>query len=281
MSWDKSSYTDVGAAMLAESLSGGALTITRAVSGTGTIDSEELSKATSISGDTHELILLGINTVVDGENTACRVKIQVAGAEKRYIMHQIGVFGRLSTEGKDSLLFIMQDERGVEVPSNTENEDFKINFSAVLAISNKANISIKVSPQIEALKELVKEEIDKHNADSDAHNEQIDKKCSAIIKDITIPADGWDWPQESEEQEIMERDEFQCAIDVAVEDATSEMIPSVTLEKGAFETAKRAGLCPTVQALDGVLRFWAREIPEVDMQASVMLVSPSGTNIEA
>ena len=35
MSWEKSSYTTAGAALLSESLSGGALTITRAVSGTG------------------------------------------------------------------------------------------------------------------------------------------------------------------------------------------------------------------------------------------------------
>ena len=36
MSWEKSNYTAAGAALLSESLSGGALVITRAVSGTGT-----------------------------------------------------------------------------------------------------------------------------------------------------------------------------------------------------------------------------------------------------
>ena len=35
MSWEKSSYTTAGAALLSESLSGGALNITRAVCGTG------------------------------------------------------------------------------------------------------------------------------------------------------------------------------------------------------------------------------------------------------
>ena len=35
MSWEKSNYTAAGAALLSESLSGGALVITRAVSGTG------------------------------------------------------------------------------------------------------------------------------------------------------------------------------------------------------------------------------------------------------
>lgn len=63
MSWEKYAYTSAGAAMLSESISGGALTITRAVSGTGTIDTD-LSEETAVSGDTYELKLLGIDTVI-------------------------------------------------------------------------------------------------------------------------------------------------------------------------------------------------------------------------
>ena len=53
MSWEKSSYTAAGAALLSESLSGGALVITRAVSGTGTADAD-LSGETGVSGETHD-----------------------------------------------------------------------------------------------------------------------------------------------------------------------------------------------------------------------------------
>ena len=48
MSWEKSSYTTAGAALLSESLSGGALTITRAVSGTGIVETD-LSAETTVS----------------------------------------------------------------------------------------------------------------------------------------------------------------------------------------------------------------------------------------
>ena len=44
MSWEKSSYTKAGAALLSESLSGGALTITRAASGTGSVDTDQSKK---------------------------------------------------------------------------------------------------------------------------------------------------------------------------------------------------------------------------------------------
>ena len=276
MSWEKSSYTTAGAALLSESLSGGALTITRAVSGTGTVETD-LSGETEVCGKTHELNILAIETVKDGEEPARKISIQITGEETAYIMHQIGVFGKLSTDSSETLLFLMQDERGIEVPASETNAEFEIEISVLLAISNKANINIEVNPQMKALMELVQEEIDKHNTDPNAHDGQIGGKGSAIIKDITIPADGWDWQREPDEQETMEWDEFRCFIDVAVEEATEEMVPSVALYKAALETAKRAGLCPTVQALAGVLRFWARNIPEADMSATVVLVSPGGT----
>ena len=64
MSWEKSNYTATGAALLSESLSGGALTITRAVSGTGSADTD-LSEETTVSGDLHELMLLGMHAALD------------------------------------------------------------------------------------------------------------------------------------------------------------------------------------------------------------------------
>ena len=148
MSWEKSSYTTAGAALLSESLSGGALTITRAVSGTGIVETD-LSAETTVSGETHELTILAIDTVKDGEETARKVSIQITGAESTYIMHQIGVYGRLNDDA-EVLLFIMQDERGIEVPASSVNADFEIEIAALIAISNKAKIEIALNPQMQA-----------------------------------------------------------------------------------------------------------------------------------
>ena len=306
MSWEKSNYTAAGAALLSESLSGGALVITRAVSGTGTADAD-LSEETGVSGETHDLKLLDIETVESNGETARRVKIQITGADETYIMHQVGVYGRLNDDA-ETLLFIMQDERGVEVPSTKVNGDFEIELSALLAVSNKANISITVDPQMQALAKMVRAEVEKHNKDASAHTEAITAAVgnameslkesggvvseeqvkaliqeqgssggAAIIKDITIPADGWDWQRESDDEEMLGMDDFRCVVNVTVDGVTEDMFPSVALHKAALEVAKRAGLCPTVQALAGVLRFWARNIPTADMSATVALWAPGGT----
>ena len=119
MSWEKYAYTSAGAAMLSESISGGALTITRAVSGTGTVDTD-LSEETAVSGDTYELKLLGIDTVEYEGEKARKVSIWTGGADKPYFMHQIGVVKNPSEEalasyvkritGVDALQWINGDQ---------------------------------------------------------------------------------------------------------------------------------------------------------------------------
>ena len=155
MSWEKSSYTAAGAALLSESISGSALTITRATSGTGMVDTD-LSEETIVSGETHELTILAIDTVKDGEKSARKVSIQITGAENAYIMHQIGVYG----------------------PAHSTSADFKIELDILLAISNSANIGITISPQIKAIMRMVQQYIQEHCVQLNCYQ-------------LTLTADGW------------------------------------------------------------------------------------------
>ena len=304
MSWEKSSYTTAGAALLSESLSGGALTITRAVSGTGIVETD-LSAETTVSGETHELTILAIDTVKDGEETARKVSIQITGAESTYIMHQIGVYGRLNDDA-EVLLFIMQDERGIEVPASSVNADFEIEIAALIAISNKAKIEIALSPQMQALAKLVKAEIEKHNADASAHAATITAAVSAAVKNLsesgeilneeqvkalikeqvdggtgggyygsyklTLAADEWK-PARSEDnyENAGGMDYYQCIYDAELSDSTSELVPVGVVSPGSFYTTTKAGVLNGCETHDGFIRFFAQRIPEADIQATVTL----------
>ena len=309
MSWEKSSYTTAGAALLSESLSGGALTITRAVSGTGIFETD-LSAETTVSGETHELTILAIDTVKDGEETARKVSIQITGAESTYIMHQIGVYGRLNDDA-EVLLFIMQDERGIEVPASSVNADFEIEIAALIAISNKAKIEIALSPQMQALMKLVKAEIEKHNAAADAHAATITAAVSAAVKNLsesgeilneeqvkalikeqvdggtgggyygsyklTLAADEWK-PARSEDdyENAGGMDYYQCIYDAELSDSTSELVPVGVVSPGSFYTATKAGVLNGCETHDGFIRFFAQRIPEADIQATVTLFGKGG-----
>lgn len=309
MSWEKSSYTAAGAALLSESLSGGALVITRAVSGTGTADAD-LSGETGVSGETHDLKLLDIETVESGGETARRVKIQITGADETYIMHQVGVYGRLNDDA-ETLLFVMQDARGVEVPSTKVNGDFEIELSALLAVSNKANISITVDPQMQALAKMVKAEVEKHNKDASAHANAItvavgnameslkesgdvvsEEQVKALIKEqvdggtgggyygsyeLTLAADGWK-PARSEDdyENAGGMDYYQCIYDAELSDSTSELVPVGVVSPGSFYTTIKAGVLNGCETHDGFIRFFSQRIPSDNIQATVTLFGKGG-----
>lgn len=309
MSWEKSNYTATGAALLSESLSGGALTITRAVSGTGSADTD-LSEETTVSGDLHELMLLGIETIEDDDgHPARKVSVHTESGDDAYLMHQVGVFGRLNDE-EEVLLFLMQDERGVEIPASGTNANFAFDVDILLAVSNKANISLTVAPQVQALMKLVEAEIKKHNADVDAHAATITAAVSAAVKnlsesgeilneeqvkalikeqvdggtggyygsyELTLAADGWK-PARSEDdyENAGGMDYYQCIYDAELSDSTSELVPVGVVSPGSFYTTTKAGVLNGCETHDGFIRFFAQRIPEADIQATVTLFGKGG-----
>ena len=310
MSWEKSNYTAAGAALLSESLSGGALTITRAVSGTGSADTD-LSEETTVSGDLHELMLLGIETIEDDDgHPARKVSVHTESGDDAYLMHQVGVFGRLN-DGEEVLLFLMQDERGVEIPASGTNANFAFDVDILLAVSNKANISLTVAPQVQALMKLVEAEIKKHNADADAHAATItaavstavknlsesgeilnEEQVKALIKEqvdggtgggyhgsyeLTLAADGWK-PARSEDdyENAGGMDYYQCIYDAELSDSTSELVPVGVVSPGSFYTTTKAGVLNGCETHDGFIRFFSQRIPSDNIQATVTLFGKGG-----
>ena len=310
MSWEKSNYTAAGAALLSESLSGGALKITRAVSGTGSADTD-LSEETTVSGDLHELMLLGIETIEDDDgHPARKVSVHTESGDDAYLMHQVGVFGRLN-DGEEVLLFLMQDERGVEIPASGTNANFAFDVDILLAVSNKANISLTLAPQVQALMKLVKAEIEKHNANADAHAATITAAVSAAVKnlsesgeilneeqvkalikeqvdggtgggyygsyELTLAADGWK-PARSEDdyENAGGMDYYQCIYDAELSDSTSELVPVGVVSPGSFYTTIKAGVLNGCETHDGFIRFFSQRIPSDNIQATVTLFGKGG-----
>lgn len=310
MSWEKSNYTAAGAALLSESLSGGALKITRAVSGTGSADTD-LSEETTVSGDLHELMLLGIETIEDDDgHPARKVSVHTESGDDAYLMHQVGVFGRLN-DGEEVLLFLMQDERGVEIPASGTNANFAFDVDILLAVSNKANISLTLAPQVQALMKLVKAEIEKHNANADAHAATITAAVSAAVKnlsesgeilneeqvkalikeqvdsgtgggyygsyELTLAADGWKPARcEDDYENAGGMDYYQCIYDAELPDSTSELVPVGVVSPGSFYTTIKAGVLNGCETHDGFIRFFSQRIPSDNIQATVTLFGKGG-----
>ena len=158
MSWNNSLYTNVGTNMMSEVLSGATMTITKAVGGAGTTAAESLAALTDVKDQKQTLKILGIEDATDstGTDAGKRIKIQITNedVETGYILHQVGIYAKLA-DGNETLLIIMQDDRGVEIPSHTENSDFEIELYGIMAISNVANIEVTVDPNAVASVKMV------------------------------------------------------------------------------------------------------------------------------
>lgn len=189
MSWNNSLYTNVGTNMMSEVLSGATMTITAAVGGSGTTAAESLAALTDVKEQKQTLKILGIEDATDssGSDVGKRIKIQITNGdvETGYILHQVGIYAKLA-DGEETLLIIMQDDRGVEIPSHTENSDFEIELYGIMAISNLANISVTVDPNAVASVAMVTKQITQVNTKIDKTKEDLQKK----VQQTYLPLSG-------------------------------------------------------------------------------------------
>ena len=150
MSWNTSVVTNAGVGLLNESLAGHTLTIERAVGGAGTLEEEALKAAADVADPKQTFHLLGIEDVENGKRVGVQITNQ--GVAESYILHQIGVKARLEFQEPEeaALLFVLQDGRGVEIPSEAENPDFLFEIYGILTISNNANIEVHVDTGVVA-----------------------------------------------------------------------------------------------------------------------------------
>lgn len=142
MRWSDSSITEVGDSLLNKSIYGEELIITRAVGGYGTVAADDLVKMTELVDQKQDLILLGMENVIGGK----KIKIQVRNTNlaEGYTLQQIGVYARLEGEDTEILLFVLQDEKGMDIPTAYDAPDFLFEIYAAMGVSNSANINIKV-----------------------------------------------------------------------------------------------------------------------------------------
>ena len=189
MSWNKSVFTTVGTGMMSEVLSGATMTITKAVGGSGTTEEASLAALTDVQEEKQTLKILGIEDAADssGSDMGKRIKIQITNGdvEAGYILHQVGVYAKLA-DGDETLLLIMQDDRGVEIPSHTENSDFVIELFGVMEISNIANIKVTVDPSAVASVKMVNDHVKQINTKIDDTKKALQDEA----KETYVPLSG-------------------------------------------------------------------------------------------
>lgn len=191
------------------------------------------------------------------------------GLKEGFWLREFGIFAKTANSDEVLLYYATLGDSPQPVNAYKDNRIDIRRYPVTIALEIDANVQVSYNPGSFITAAEAKELI------GGMVNEAMGAVGSAVITDIVIPAEGWTWQDYDEEEMLDWMDEYHLVLDVACPEAKESHFPSVALDKAALSVAKYAGLCPTIEALDGYLRFWAKNEPEQDMSATVALLSAS------
>lgn len=172
--WKNAVVTDDGAQMLNEWMAGRFIKVTSAYGGTGSVDPEKLMEQTGLKDPRQKLVLLGEENGPEGKTV--QVQVSNAGLAEEYELNQVGVFAKLDPDkdpdGPEKLLFIMQDEKGVSIPQESDAA-FLLELYCLIGITNNGRFQVDVDAAglvtAAYLRDALTRAFQLHNADTKAH----------------------------------------------------------------------------------------------------------------
>lgn len=245
-----------GVALLGKILAGRCgMKYTRAAVGKGAIPDDMTPKTMTGCADyVMDAKIAAVTNPVDGE---CQVTVQIKSddVETGFYLTNIVLFAEDPDEGDVPYTYLSLENEPEWIRPASSIVGKLATFDLIAAVGDVDKVAAVIDPEAIATVGQVQQMIVDHNADPNAHG----GIGNAILTDITIPASGWE----------PDGDEF--FNDVAVEGATEDLYPSVTLHKASLVAAKAAGFCPAVKITEGTLRFWSEKVPTEDLSATAAL----------
>lgn len=137
-------YTIKGLNLLAKLTQGSTLEITRAVTGTGIVDTELLTTQTAVTGEKQTM---NFQPATYPEPGTCKLPIFITndGVGAGYTAHQIGLYANDPDDG-EILYFIAQSTNGTDVPSNVDVLGYVGTWSFYFQYGQADNVTVTVDP---------------------------------------------------------------------------------------------------------------------------------------
>ena len=278
-----------GVALIGKVLAGRCtMKYTRAAVGNGTIPDEMTPKTmTGPAGYVMDAIIAAVTNPIDGE---CQVTVQIKSdkVEKGFYATNIVLFAEDPDEGEVPYTYLSLENEPEWIRPASSIVGKLATFDLIAAVGDVDTVTAVIDPEAIVTAGDVQAMFEEHNTDPDAHGgnlASIEKVNELVAAHNADPnAHGGIGSAKTAEITILEsawtqsEDGSGYVTDVAVEGAQEGLYPSVTLHNSALPVAFAAGVYPTVQALEGVLRFWAVQKPTADMAATIALFFHSGAS---
>lgn len=215
------------------------LTITKAMSASGKVNSTLLREQTALTNPQQTLALQN-KQVIEGENAfILPVKLTNSGLSAGYSMFQLGIFAQDPDLG-EILYMICQTstESGEEIPKAADQPGFSIQWNLKIKISDAGSVTIEVSE----VGSITQDEADA----------RYSMKSTRI--DVTIPSTGW-----SDSEYTLQNAAITSASQVvemgAPEDITLEQLTAI----------QTANIISTDQAVGSITLKAMGTVPTIDL----------------
>ena len=130
---------DMGAALFSSWLEGGHVSFDYAQGGTGTVPESDLASQTALVNKKQDLSIIWYERTDEG----IRIAVQTTAHVDAYNLNQIGIFA--SIDGGDSVMVaILQDNKGLDVPSVAESPDFIYKKFLLIKVSNIGTFTVNI-----------------------------------------------------------------------------------------------------------------------------------------
>lgn len=257
--WKAGIITTKGLGLLSKLVHGNTLAITRAETGAGFVAEELLASQLAVTDPVQALTFSAVSYPEEGK---CMIPCKLTNeeVETSYIARQIGLYAMDPDEG-EILFYITQvedEDGGTGIPAAKLIPSYSATWNLVIYYGMADGVDVTVDPAGAVTMEEVEQLIKGYSA----------SVGSAIMERITVPATGW-----TELAEEDQEDGYLYTTDVAAEKAKEHHFPILALDIASLRIAGEAEVCPTIETLDGIVRFWSKAIPAADMTGTLMLRS--------
>ncbi len=252
--------TAAGRRILAGLLAGQTLTLSRIMVGKGNISSvEEMARLTDLVQPVAEATSTVPAVSAEGDSVSFIVEYRSdlnGGLKEGFWLSEFGVFAQNPGRPEEDVLIYYATlgdfPQYVCTYKNGANDIRRYPVTIAIAIGAEVEITYPAHSFMTA--EDVQEAITHAGSLGGAYR----------IGSLSLPVGSWTTLEES-------KGDYKYQCDVEVEDSRETHYPEAALSVESLPTAEACGLCPTMLAMEGALRFWAKALPKEDMTGTYAL----------
>lgn len=203
----------------------------------------------------------GTSTVPTVDNGALYLTVEYrndlnGGLKEGFWLREFGIYAKTANTEEILLYYATLGDSPQPVNAYKDNRIDIRRYPVTIALELDVDVQVTYNP-------------DAFLTSSDAYellSAMMNNIFATVTIQITIPSDVWLFE---------ESDSFPYYADISCNDITERHYPNVALDKSSLEIAQNAGLCPTVQTLNGKIRFWAKNKPSENITGTALLIYAS------